>query len=188
MSRIGRKLIEIPAGVTVTVTGNTVEVKGAKATLKTETRPEIGVKVEDGKVTFEQVVKNKETPALWGLTRALVANMVKGVTDGFEKRLEMVGVGYRAKKESDRKISLTVGFSHPIVFEAPEGVTLDVEDQTKIVIRGSDKQAVGQVAAKIREIRKPEPYKGKGIKYVTETVRRKAGKAGKVGAGGGAAA
>ena len=186
MSRIGRKPIEIPSGVTVSMTADEVMVKGPKGELKVQIRQEIGVKIEEGKVILEEKIKTKMSPALWGMTRALIANMVKGVTDGYEKKLEMVGVGYRAKKDSDRQITLTVGLSHPVVFEAPEGVTLDVEEQTGILIRGADKQAVGQAAAKIRQIKKPEPYKGKGIKYFDEVIRRKAGKAGKaLGAGAG---
>jgi large subunit ribosomal protein L6 len=191
MSRIGRKPIEIPAGVTVTAVNGEVSVKGPKGELKQQIRPEIEVKVEDGKLVLSEKIKTKKTPALWGLSRALIANMVKGVTEGYEKKLEMVGVGYRAKKDTDRKITLTVGHSHPVVFEAPEGIQLEVEEQTGIIIRGASKQMVGQVAAKIREIRKPEPYKGKGIKYIDEVIRRKAGKAGKAlgaGPGGGAAA
>jgi len=183
MSRVGKKPIEIPDGVTVTVTGNEVTVKGPKGELRQDTRREVEIKVDGATVLVEKRGKSKETPALWGLTRALIANMIEGVTNGYEKRLEMVGVGYRAKPDSDRKITLTVGFSHPVVFESPEGITIEVEDQTGIIIRGIDKQAVGQTAAEIRKIRKPEPYKGKGIKYVGEEVRRKAGKAGKVGAG-----
>ncbi len=180
MTRIGKKPIEIPQGVTVEINGDEVVVKGPKGELKHTVRPEIEVKNEEQTLIFTEKISTKESTALWGTTRALIANMITGVTDGFEKKLSMIGVGYRAKKESDTKITISIGFSHPVVFEAPEGVTLDVEDQTSIIIKGIDKQAVGQVAAEIRKIRKPEPYKGKGIRYVDEIVRRKAGKAGKV--------
>lgn len=178
MSRIGKTPIEIPAGVTVEVNGNTVSVKGPKGELKIEFRPEIGVKVEEGKIITYVVSETKETNAYWGLTRSLIANMVKGVTKEFEKELELVGVGYRVKP-SGNGISLTVGFSHPVEFIPEKGITLEVDGNTKIIVKGVDKQLVGLTAAKIRKIRKPEPYKGKGIKYVTEVVRRKAGKAGK---------
>lgn len=180
MSRIGRKPIEIPAGVTVTIDGRKVVVKGPKGQLEKEIRPEIEAKVEDNQIVFEEKIKTKDSNAFWGMTRALIANMVLGVTEGFEKKLEMVGVGYRAKKDTDRKITISIGFSHPVEYESPEGVTMDVEDQTQISVKGIDNQMVGQVAAEIRKIRKPEPYKGKGIKYAGEVIRRKAGKAGKV--------
>lgn len=186
MSRIGRKPIEITQGVTVDVSGNEVIVKGLKGTLSCSFEKEIGVKVEEGFVKVEVVHESKRSMALWGLTRALIANMVEGVTEGFEKKLELVGVGYRAKSVSPTKVVLTVGFSHPIEFKAPEGITITVVDTTHITISGADKQLVGLVAAKIRKIRKPEPYKGKGIRYEGERVRRKAGKAGKVGSGGAA--
>lgn len=180
MSRIGRKPIEIPEGVTVTVDGSKVVVKGPKGELHKDIRPEVEIKVEGSEITFTEKIKTKKSNAFWGLTRALVANMIEGVTEGYEKKLEMVGVGYRAKKDSDTKITISIGFSHPVEFEAPEGIELDVVDQTQIIVNGIDKQLVGQVAAKIRKIRKPEPYKGKGIKYEGEIVRRKPGKAGKV--------
>lgn len=178
MSRIGKKVILIPAGVTATIDGQKVTVKGPKGELKAEIRPEIKAVVEDNKVTFEVVRESKGYNAFWGLARATVNNMVLGVTQGFEKKLEMVGVGYRAKQNGNG-ITLTVGYSHPVEFPAPEGIQLVAEDQNNITIRGIDKQLVGLTAAKIREIRKPEPYKGKGIKYSTERVRRKAGKSGK---------
>jgi large subunit ribosomal protein L6 len=180
MSRIGRKPIEIPQGVTVTTDGGKVVVKGPKGQLENITRPEIEVKVDDSEVVLEEKIHTKESGAFWGLTRALIANMIEGVTEGFEKKLEMVGVGYRAKKDSDTKITISIGFSHPVIYEAPEGIKLDVEDQTLITVTGIDKQLVGQAAAEIRKIRKPEPYKGKGIKYQGEVIRRKPGKAGKV--------
>lgn len=183
MSRIGRKLIEIPQGVTVEVNGREVVVKGPKGLLTCKFEREIGVKVEENKVKVEVLGETKRSTALWGLTRALIANMVKGVTEGFEKKLELVGVGYRAKQVSPSEITLTVGFSHQVDFKAPEGIQLTVVDNTHITITGADKQLVGMVAANIRKIRKPEPYKGKGIRYEGEVVRRKAGKAGKVGSG-----
>ncbi len=178
MSRIGKKLINIPQGVTVTVNGNLVNVKGPKGELSSTVRPEIRVVVADNTITFEVVREVKGYNAFWGLVRATVNNMIKGVTEGFEKRLEMVGVGYRAKQEGTG-VLLTVGYSHPVIYPAPAGIQLVVEDQQNIVVRGTDKQLVGLVASKIREIRKPEPYKGKGIKYKSEYIRRKAGKSGK---------
>jgi large subunit ribosomal protein L6 len=192
MSRIGRKPVEIPQGVTVEVTGHEVVVKGLKGTLSFHFENEIGVKVEGSQVKVEMVAETKRSMALWGLTRALIANMVKGVTEGFVKKLEMVGVGYRAKQVSPNEIVLTVGFSHSVTFKAPEEIKLEVVDNTHITVSGADRQLVGLVAANIRKIRKPEPYKGKGIRYEGEYVRKKAGKAGKVGSGatggGGAAA
>lgn len=183
MSRIGRKLIEIPQGVAVEVNGRDVVVKGPKGSLTCKFEIEIGVKVEENKVKVEVLGETKRSNALWGLTRALIANMVRGVTEGFEKKLELVGVGYRAKQVSPSEIIFTVGFSHPVDFKAPEGIQLAVVDSTHIAVTGTDKQMVGLVAANIRKIRKPEPYKGKGIRYEGEVVRRKAGKAGKVGSG-----
>ncbi len=178
MSRIGKKLIKIPSGVTVTVNGSLVHVKGPKGELTTQIRPEIKANINGDEVTFEIIRNTKGSNAFWGLARALVNNMVRGVTEGFEKRLEMVGVGYRAKQDGTG-ISLTVGYSHPVEVPAPQGIQLVVEDQQNIVIKGIDRQLVGLTASKIREIRKPEPYKGKGIKYKNEFVRRKAGKSGK---------
>ena len=186
MSRIGRKPIEITQGVTVEVNGSEVVVKGPKGILKCSFEKEIGVKVEEGIVKVEVLHESKRSNAFWGLTRALIANMVKGVTDGFEKRLELVGVGYRVKSVSPNEVTLTVGFSHPVDFKAPEEIIITVVDNTHLTISGADKQLVGLIAAKIRKIKKPEPYKGKGIRYEGERVRRKAGKAGKVGSGGAA--
>jgi len=180
MSRIGSQTIQIPAGVTVTVSDGKVIVKGAKGELTQEIRPEINVKVEDSLVTTSVKTQTKESSAFWGTTRALIANMIRGVTAEYEKRLQMLGVGYRVKKVSDSKISLTVGFSHPVEVDAPAGIKLDVEGNDIIIVKGADKQLVGLTAAKIREIKKPEPYKGKGIRYETEYVKRKPGKAGKV--------
>lgn len=178
MSRIGRKEILIPGGVTVDVTDSKVVVKGTKGELELTVRPEIGLKMEDGKLTTFIKKDTKEANAFWGMTRALIANMIKGVTEGFEKKLELVGVGYRAKPVSGG-ISLSLGFSHPVEFTSPKGITLNVPDPTTIIISGSDKQLVGLTAARIRKFRKPEPYKGKGIKYSNEYVRRKAGKSAK---------
>lgn len=180
MSRIGRLPVQIPAGVTVTVGDSVVTVKGPKGELTETIRPEVAVKVEGDTVNIELISKEKGVSSFWGLTRALIANMVEGVTEGFEKKLQMVGVGYRAKKISDSKISMTVGFSHPVEFDAPEGVTLDVEGNDIIIVNGFNKQQVGLTAALIRKIKKPEPYKGKGIRYIDEVVKRKAGKAGKI--------
>lgn len=179
MSRIGNKPIEIPAGVTVTVNDGNVSVKGPNGEIKQDIRPEIEVKIDNSIVTTSVKIQTKNSPALWGLTRALIASMVKGVVTEYEKRLLMVGVGYRAKKVSDNKISLTIGFSHPVEFESPAGVKLDVEGTEIIIVKGANKQLVGLTAAKLRKIRVPEPYKGKGIRYETEIVKRKPGKAGK---------
>ena len=179
MSRIGRNPILIPQGVTVTVDNSVVKVKGPKGELFVELRPEITAKVEGSTLTVTPKIDTKDTSAFWGLTRALIANMVKGVSEGFEKKLELVGVGYRAKA-SNGGVSLTLGFSHPVEFLAPQGIVFEVPDTQNISIKGADKQLVGQTAAKIRALRKPEPYKGKGIKYFGEKVRRKAGKSGKV--------
>lgn len=179
MSRIGKKQILIPENVTVTVNGAVVEVKGPKGTLSYTGRPEIKTVLSDKVLTFEIANPTKESNAYWGLTRALVANMIDGVVTGFTKELELVGVGYRVSLVSPTKLSISVGYSHPVVFDAPEGVTFEVEDNKKIKVSGIDKQLVGLTAALIRKVRKPEPYKGKGIKYIDEVVRRKAGKAGK---------
>lgn len=182
MSRIGRLPIEIPNGVTVEITGNKVVVKGSKGELSQEIRPEISVEVKDGKVVSEVKIPSKRTSAFWGLTRALIANMIHGVTTGYEKKLEIIGVGYRAKQNGSDGLTMNIGYSHPVDFKAPKGVEIQVVDQTHITVKGADKQLVGLAAALIRKIRKPEPYKGKGIKYEGEVIRRKAGKAGKVGA------
>lgn len=180
MSRIGKNPVGIPDNVTVTLDGDVVNVKGPKGELSQQIRPEIAVKVEDNTVSFEMTGKQtKQSSAFWGLYRALVANMVKGVTDGFEKKLELVGVGYRARKAGNG-LTITVGYSHPVEVSTPEGIEFDVPDEKTIIIKGIDKQLVGLVAAKIRAHRIPEPYKGKGIRYSDEYVRRKAGKTGKV--------
>ena len=178
MSRIGKMIIEIPQGVTVTTTEGQVVVKGAKGTLTQSLRPEVIVSIHDSVVTVALKEEHKTESAYWGLTRALINNMVKGVTDGFEKKLELVGVGYRVKKNGNDLI-ISIGFSHPVNVKAPEGISFEVPDEKNVVIRGSDKQLVGLTASLIRKIREPEPYKGKGIKYFGEHIRRKAGKAGK---------
>jgi len=180
MSRIGNKPIELPAGVTLTMDKNTVKVKGPKGELEYTIRPEVSVKVDGNIVTVEQVIESRNTSAFMGLTRALINNMVQGVNTGYEKKLELVGVGYRAKQDNPTKMTMTLGFSHPVVIETPKGVTLEVTDNVNILIKGIDKQLVGLVASKIRKLRKPEPYKGKGIKYEGEVIRRKQGKSGKV--------
>ncbi len=177
MSRIGKQEILIPTGVTVELLGSKVVVKGPKGELEQEIRPEIKVVIEDGRVKSLHEIHTKDSNAYWGLTKALIANMVLGVTQGFEKKLELVGVGYRVKT-SDNGVTISIGYSHPVEVEAPKGIKLDSEDGRFITIAGFDKHLVGQVAAKIRKIRSPEPYKGKGIKYVEEVIRRKAGKAG----------
>ena len=177
MSRVGRMPIEIPAGVTVTQNEHTLTVKGAKGELTRTFHPDINIAVEENVITVTRPSDGKEHRSLHGLTRALVANMVTGVHEGFTKTLEINGVGYRAAKQGN-KLALTLGFSHPVEMEAPTGITIDVPAPNKIVVSGADKEVVGAVAADIRKWRKPEPYKGKGIRYEGEVVRRKAGKAG----------
>lgn len=177
MSRVGRMPIEIPAGVTVSQNEHTLTVKGAKGELTRTFHPDINITVENNVITVTRPSDGKEHRSLHGLTRALVANMVTGVHEGFTKTLEINGVGYRAAKQGN-KLALTLGFSHPVEMEAPAGITIDVPAPNKIVVSGADKEVVGAVAADIRKWRKPEPYKGKGIRYEGEVVRRKAGKAG----------
>ena len=177
MSRVSRMPIEIPAGVTVDLQGQHITVKGPKGELSRDIHEDIKVAVEGNEILVTRPSDNKNHRALHGLTRALVANMVTGVHDGFSKKLEINGVGYRAAKQGN-KLVLTLGFSHPVEMEAPAGITIDVPNQTEIVVSGADKEVVGAVAADIRKWRKPEPYKGKGIRYEGEVVRRKAGKAG----------
>ena len=179
MSRIGRKVIEIPAGVTVTVNDeNVVTVKGPKGTLETKIHANISVAVEGATVSVARADDERENRALHGLSRTLISNMVEGVTKGYSKTLEMVGVGYKAQK-SGKTLTLNLGHSHPILFEEKNGITFDVPNSTTIVVNGIDKQTVGQIAAQIREKRPPEPYLGKGVKYVGEHIRRKAGTTGK---------
>jgi large subunit ribosomal protein L6 len=183
MSRIGKRPIEIPAGVEIDVAeGNVVTVKGPRGTLTQTMNAAVRIVKDDGIVRVESPLTDDGFHrSLWGLTRTLVANMVEGVTNGFEKRLQIVGVGYRAvMKEGDLEIA--AGYSHPVLVPRPDGVEFEVPAPTQIVVRGNDKQQVGEVAANIRKIRKPEPYKGKGIRYENEYVRKKAGKAAKSGA------
>jgi large subunit ribosomal protein L6 len=179
MSRIGRLPITVPSGVDVTIDGQTVTVKGPKGTLSHEIREPIAIdRGDDGTLTVTRPDDERLSRSLHGLSRTLVANMVTGVTQGYEKKLEIVGVGYRVQaKGSD--LEFAVGYSHPVVVTPPEGIDFVVESPTKFSVSGIDKQQVGQVAANIRKIRKPEPYKGKGIRYAGEHVRRKVGKAGK---------
>lgn len=177
MSRIGRMPIDIPAGVTVDLKGHTITVKGPKGEMTSEMHKDMLIAVEENVITVTRPSDNKEHRSLHGLTRSLINNMVEGVTKGFSKTLEIQGVGYRANLKG-KDLNLTLGFSHPVVVEAPEGITFEVPAANKIVVSGVDKQLVGAISADIRAWRKPEPYKGKGIRYEGEHVRRKAGKAG----------
>jgi large subunit ribosomal protein L6 len=178
MSRIGKQPIAIPSGVQVEVDGSRVAVKGPRGSLEQSFSPELKILVEDGTLRVERPSDERAHRSLHGLTRTLIANMVEGVTNGYEKRLEIVGVGYRAAlKGTDLEIA--AGYSHPVPFRAPSGIEFEVPAPTRITVRGIDKQLVGEVAAQIRKIRKPEPYKGKGIRYEGEYVRKKAGKAAK---------
>ena len=179
MSRIGRKVIVIPAGVTVSVNEeNLVTVKGPKGTLTANIHNNITVSVEGANISVSRIDDERENRSLHGLSRTLIANMIEGVTKGYSKTLEMIGVGYKAAK-SGKTLTLNLGHSHPILFEEKDGITFDVPNSTTIVVNGIDKQLVGQIAAQIREKRPPEPYLGKGVKYVGEHIRRKAGKTGK---------
>lgn len=178
MSRIGRKPIEVPSGVEVTLNNAAITVKGPKGTLTRELHRDMKVTVEGNTITVERPSDNKEHRSLHGTTRSVVNNMVSGVTDGFSKSLELVGVGYRASKSGD-KIVLNVGYSHPVEITPESGIEFEVPSNTKIIVRGIDKERVGAYAAQIRSVREPEPYKGKGIKYEGERIIRKEGKAGK---------
>ncbi len=175
MSRIGKMPVGIPEGVDVSLEGRTLSVKGPRGSLTLEVHPEIEVKIEGDRITVHRPTDQPRHRALHGLTRSLVANMVHGVSEGFTRTLEIVGVGYRAEKKGPG-ITMQLGFSHPVHYEPPEGVTLEVPNPTTIVVEGADKQKVGQAAAEIRSFRPPEPYKGKGVRYKGEQVRRKAGK------------
>lgn len=180
MSRIGRLPVEIPSGVDVKIDGTHVKIKGPKGELEYMFSHELSLAVEDGSIVVARPSDEKAYRALHGTTRALISNMVIGVTEGFSKDLELVGVGYRANLEG-KNLVLNVGYSHPVEFEPPEGIEFEVADRNqKITVSGIDKQKVGQIAADIRKVRPPEPYKGKGIRYSGEYIRRKAGKAGKV--------
>jgi large subunit ribosomal protein L6 len=175
MSRIGRQPIEIPDGVTVEIKPGVVSVKGPKGELQQHVNTDIDVSQENGTVTVKRPTDRGEHRALHGLTRSLIANMVEGVTNGFEKRLEIQGVGYRAQLKG-KALELAVGYSHPVSVPAPEGIEFEVPQPTEVVVRGIDKQLVGEIAAEIRKRRPPEPYKGKGIRYAGEEVKRKVGK------------
>ncbi|MBN8203959.1 MULTISPECIES: 50S ribosomal protein L6 [Bacillaceae] len=178
MSRIGKKPIEIPSGVTVTNDNNTVTVKGPKGELSRSFNQDIEIKVEENVINVSRPSDAKEHRALHGTTRALLANMVEGVSKGFERGLELIGVGYRAQKQG-KKLVLNVGYSHPVEIEPEEGIEVEVPSNTKIIVKGTSKERVGALAANIRDVRPPEPYKGKGIRYEGEYVRRKEGKTGK---------
>ena len=178
MSRVGKKPIELPTGVTVAINGNTVTVKGQKGELTRNFHPDITINVEENIVNVVRPTDNKEHRALHGTTRSILGNMVEGVSKGYERGLELVGVGYRATK-SGSKLILNVGYSHPVEIVPEEGVEVDVPSNTKVIVKGIDKERVGALAANIRDVRPPEPYKGKGIRYEGEAVRRKEGKTAK---------
>ena len=180
MSRIGRMPITVPSGVDVTIDGRNLTVKGPKGTLSRALHPDMTVSREDGTLVVTRPTEQKTHKQLHGLTRTLVNNMVIGVTDGYRKGLEITGVGYRAAL-SGRKLTLNLGYSHPIEIDPPEGIAFEVENPTRLAVVGIDKELVGQIAAQVRATRKPEPYKGKGVRYAGEYIRRKAGKAGKIG-------
>jgi large subunit ribosomal protein L6 len=181
MSRIGRMPIAVPSGVDVTIEGRQLTVKGPKGTLNRELHPDMTVANEDGSIVVTRPTEQKTHKQLHGLTRTLVNNMVVGVTDGYRKGLEINGVGYRAALNGT-KLTLNLGYSHPIEIDPPDGISFELESPTRLAVVGIDKELVGQVAAQVRSTRKPEPYKGKGVRYAGEQVRRKAGKAGKIGA------
>lgn len=178
MSRIGKKPIEIPAGVTVTMDGHTVNVKGPKGELTNTFNSDMAINIEDNVITVTRPSDAKEHRSIHGTTRSLIANMVEGVSKGYEKTLELVGVGYRAQKQG-KKLVLNVGYSHPVEFDPEEGIEIDVPANTKVIVKGYNKEKVGALASNIRAVRPPEPYKGKGIRYEGENVRRKEGKTGK---------
>jgi large subunit ribosomal protein L6 len=179
MSRIGRAPITVPGGVDVAIAGRKVTVKGPKGSLERELPAPITIRQDDGQLLVERPDDERENRALHGLVRSLVNNMVLGVTEGFTRDLDIVGVGYRATARGSNKLELALGFSHPVSVDAPEGVEFEVPAPTHIIVKGIDKEVVGQVAANIRAIRKPEPYKGKGVRYRDERILRKAGKAAK---------
>ena len=178
MSRIGNAPVAVPSGVDVSISDGTVTVKGPKGELSQDLPDEVSVRQEGEELLVERRDDERESRSLHGLVRSLIANMVTGVTEGYQKDLEIVGVGYRATAKGDRALELALGFSHPVKVEAPEGITFKVPEPTQVEVHGIDKQLVGQVAANIRRWREPEPYKGKGVRYAGEHVRRKAGKAG----------
>jgi large subunit ribosomal protein L6 len=179
MSRIGKNPIAVPSGVSITIAAGTITVKGGKGTLSRSIPGAITVREDGSTLLVERPNDERANKALHGLTRTLVSNMVTGVSAGFVKELEIIGVGYRAVLQGPKKLELSLGFSHPVFVDAPEGIEFEVPAATRLIVKGIDKEQVGQVAANIRKIRKPEPYKGKGVRYLGEVVRRKAGKAAK---------
>jgi large subunit ribosomal protein L6 len=179
MSRVGKQPIAVPSGVDVTIDGTTVRVKGPKGQLEHNVIGQVTVERDGDNLVVTRADDERSNRSLHGLQRTLIANMITGVSAGFEKELEIVGVGYRAQAQGPNGLELALGFSHPVKVSAPEGITFEVPQPTRIIVRGHDKQLVGQVAADIRKIRKPEPYKGKGIRYLGERVQRKAGKSAK---------
>ena len=179
MSRIGKEAVIVPSGVDVTIAGSSITVKGPNGTLARVLPVGVSVRKQDNTVVVTRDNDERDARALHGLVRTLVANMVIGVTQGYVKELEINGVGFRAEAQGPGKLKLALGFSHPVIVDAPKGITFEVPAQTRVIVKGADKEIVGQVAANIRDIRKPEPYKGKGVRYLGETVRRKAGKTGK---------
>ena len=181
MSRVGKLPIPVPAGVTVDLNGSHIMVKGPKGTLERDFAPQLSVVAEEGQLRVERPNEEKRSRELHGLTRSLINNMVVGVTEGYTRNLEIQGVGYRAQLVG-KKLQLNLGYSHPIEIDPPQGIAFEVENPTKVAVTGIDKELVGRIAAQVREKRKPEPYKGKGVRYAGEVVRRKAGKAGRIGA------
>lgn len=177
MSRVGKKPITIPAGVEVKVSGEWIEVKGPNGTLREKTHPAVKAEVKGSEVSFAMVREEKGDNAAFGLVRALTANMVRGVTSGFQKTLEIIGVGYRAQLQG-KNLTLNLGFSNPVQYPVPDGIEISLEQKNQVVVKGIDKRLVGTVAAEIRQFRPPEPYKGKGVKYLDEHIRRKVGKTG----------
>jgi large subunit ribosomal protein L6 len=175
MSRIGKKPIPVPQGVKIAVEGNTVRVEGPKGQLSQRVPDSVSVRIESNVLTVDRSSDHRNVRALHGLTRSLLANMVHGVKDGFERKLEIVGIGYRAQL-AGKNLQLALGYSHPVIFPLPDGVQAEIERQVSITLKGADKALLGQVAAKLRALRKPDPYKGKGIKYAEEQIRRKVGK------------
>lgn len=175
MSRIANNPVSIPKGVEINISGSDLNVKGSKGNLSMAMHQLVEIKEEEGALTFKATANSKESKALAGTLRSLVNNMVVGVSDGFQKTLELQGVGYRAQAQG-KKLNLSLGFSHPVVYEAPEGIEIETPSQTQIIVKGIDKQVVGQVAAEIRSYRPPEPYKGKGVRYADEYVKRKEAK------------
>ncbi len=179
MSRIGKEAVIVPSGVDVTIAGSSITVKGPKGSLTRVLPTGVSVSKQDNTVVVTRDNDERDARARHGLVRTLVANMVVGVTDGYVKELDIIGVGFRAEAQGPSKLKLALGFSHPVIVDAPAGITFEVPVQTRIIVKGADKEIVGQVAANIRDIRKPEPYKGKGVRYLGEKVLRKAGKTGK---------